>query len=382
MEGWPVTQPLPRTLPAFSDAHAAQRAARVGGSEVGALWGWGGLQSGTMPPSYLTKLGLYMRKAAEFDGTADPTETEPRIRPGGQIDPRIRGTILEDAVAQLAAIWIDHPVYRMPLEDGETEIYWPHPYAEHLGTTPDPYEIIHPDWGPGLMSIKTAGFHVARHWAAVAEGLHGRGAPAEPPLGYQLQIQAELACSDGSRIEPGARFEWGCIVAQVGLDRIQVFPAPEDGESVGGYRRDDAIHGQMIIETDRFWLEHVEPRVPPPADFERDFERLAALQASLQVGSSVNLRADAAYTDAGDRLLAARKEESTARQRKKEAAAELAEIEIREGNPEHAYGTWGTSSPVKVKASKCICGRVTRKASKRRNYTAAKVRPGSRWPGR
>ena len=364
---------LPKTLPAFTADHAAARSTRVGGSEVGSLFGWG----------FLTRLGLYERKVAVLEGRDDPDEGEPRISSKGQIDPRIRGSILEPAVARLVAIHAPElDVFEFP--PGEN--YWPHPTSEHLGSTPD-FGVLHPEWGPGVLSIKTANFFVYRHWQQVAEGLHGEGAEVEPTMGYQLQVQAELACAPPEAFfEPGEPYRWGCIATLVGgFDHLEMFPAAGsqadgcrfnsgDRGKVGAYVPNATIHGQLMIETDTFWSQ-VEDREPPAADFEKDYETLARIQGSMGIGEAVNLRADEAFNEAGKTFLIARDEESFARKIKRAAGAELAEIAIRNGNPKQAYGKWITRSMIEISESKCECGRMTRKASRRADIRAAKVRP-------
>lgn len=354
--------PLPKTLPGFTADHAALRSTRVGGSEAGSLFGCG----------YLTRLGLYERKVVALEGQADPDQDEPRISSKGQIDPRIRGTILEPAVAHLVAFHLPEcDIFAFP----EGEGYWPHPTAEHLGSTPD-FGILHPEWGPGVLSIKTANFFVYRAWQQASEGLRGAGVEVEPSMGYQVQVQTELACApEEAFFEPGESYRWGCIATLVGgFDHLEMFPSPADGEKVGCYLPNATIAGQLMIESDIFWGQ-VESRMPPDADFERDYETLARIQGAMGVGEAVNLRADADFNRAGEAFLAARADESAARLLKRAAGAELAEIAIREGSPRQAYGTWGTRSMITLAESKCECGKVTRKASTRADIRAVKARP-------
>ncbi len=360
--------PLPKTLPGFTAGHAAQRATRVGGSEVGSLFGWG----------FLTRLGLYERKVAALEDRDDPDQGWPRISPRGQIDPRIRGSILEPAVARLVAFHLPEiDVFEFPPGNK----YWPHSTSEHLGATPD-FGVLHPDWGPGVLSIKTANFFVYRHWQQVAEGLHGEGAEVEPTMGYQLQVQAELACAPPEAFfEPGEPYRWGCIATLVGgFDHLEMFPAPAGGEKVGRYLPNPTIHGQLMIETDSFWAQ-VEAREPPAADFERDYETLARIQGSMAIGENVNLRADESFNRAGEDFLLARAEESAARKDKRRAGAELADIAIRHGNPKRAFGKWGTRSMIEISESTCECGKVTRKASTRADIRAAKAQPSTNTKG-
>jgi len=339
---------LPKTRPELSPEHAQARAGNIGGSEVGSLFGWG----------FETKLELYNRKTAELAGVAPaavdrPTHSEPR-RPGA-LDPLTRGSVLETAVAELFAIETQLDVY--PLVDA----YWPHPTIDGMGASPD-FELVHPDWGPGILSIKTAIFWIYRRWQALSEALHGAGAAVEPSMGYQLQVQQELACSPGSAVEPGAPHTWGCIATLVGLERLEVFPAPaNDLEVIGAYRPNEQLVGQMAVEIDRFW-DRVRRAEPPPADFERDWETLAAMQTKLGVGVHLDLRRDEDFNRAGNAYVMHRDEETYSRKLKELAGAELREISVRQETPAAIYGQDFTLKNIQVKGSRCPgCRRPLRK---------------------
>lgn len=212
----------------------------IGASEVAIVLGvskWGSPFS-----LYCKKLGL-----APLD-----TEESEAARWGKHLEPVIADAYAEETGRKL----IDHGRYTLKR----------HAQLPFLGATLD-REIVDAPEGPGVLEIKTAGAFLAHEWTD------------EPPLAYQLQLQAQLAVM-------GPRYKWGSIAALIGGQTFKWCDIP---------RRDDVI---AVIEQEcaEFWR-RVQKEDPPPVDGSvATSEALRALYPG-QNGESVILPAEAEEWD-------------------------------------------------------------------------------------
>lgn len=104
-----------------------------------------------------------------------------------------------------------------------------HPTA-HLAATLDRM-VVGPDVR-GPLQLKSVGSAKAHEWGD------------EPPLHYAIQVQAEMACTGEKR---------GFLAGWVG------------GQSLIHYdlRADPEFQAEMLSAVERFWHEHIVPRIPP-----------------------------------------------------------------------------------------------------------------------
>jgi len=202
----------------------------VGASEVAALFG--------LHP-YLTPLGLYTRILGI--GTGHETIAQRR---GTRIEGYLAGEYAEREglfptasphAARDGGPW---------LLDGETQR---HPEHRLLIASPD--RVVVRDGQPvRLVEIKTARSRAG--WADPDE------TPDGVPDHYALQVQHQLLVG----VDVGGRHFWpqeAHLVASVGhLDDFRVYTI----------QASPAVHRAILERVERFWAEHVEPRVPPAWD--------------------------------------------------------------------------------------------------------------------
>jgi len=196
------------------EAWLAERRKLIGASEVAAILG--------VDPR-MGPLAVYASKVSD---TADVEET--RWMKWGR---RVEGAIADGYADETGRPVVDcgaHEIRR-------------HPYAPFLGATLDRLtggSLAHPEPIEGMLRVPleakaVAGFK-AKEWAE------------DPPLHYQVQLQAQLACT-------GA--QWGSLVALIG------------GISLAwrDLLRNDAFLAAALPKLEEFWL-RVERRQPPDAD--------------------------------------------------------------------------------------------------------------------
>lgn len=141
-----------------------------------------------------------------------------------------------------------------------------------------PYEIIRDDEHPflfasldalqaregelGVLEAKNVGTYMAHDWA-----------DGNTPLRYQVQVQAQLRCTE---------FRWGSIAALVGGNKLVY----------RDLQRDDQFLESAIPHLQEFWW-HVQNRVPPPVDASPITARVLATLHPDDDGSTVELPAEA-----------------------------------------------------------------------------------------
>ena len=91
--------------------------------------------------------------------------------------------------------------------------------------------IVGPDFTAPLQ-LKSAGLSQVKHWGD------------EPPLAYQAQVQAEMACT-GHKL--------AVLCGWVGGERLRHYEIP----------RDEEFQAMMLVAVIAFWTNHVERRIPP-----------------------------------------------------------------------------------------------------------------------
>ncbi|ACL61718.1 YqaJ viral recombinase family protein [Methylobacterium nodulans] len=183
---------------------------------------------------YTTRFELHALKAGHL--SEDPTET-PAMR---------RGRLLEDDALQILAE--DRPHWKVTPANN---VYLRAPDLR-IGCTPDAYAVDPERPGRGVIQVKTTSDFVFRHkWRAEGE--------IELPLWIAVQaiVEAKLA-----------KAAWAAVALLVvghGLD-LHVVDIPLHA----------GIWDRLVEEVRGFWR-GVEDGVPPPADYTRDGDALAAL---------------------------------------------------------------------------------------------------------
>lgn len=130
------------------------------------------------------------------------------------------------------------------LDHGRYSLAW-HGEIPHLYATLD-REVRHPEWGPGVLEIKTVDVSQGHRWpAAETQGLDTVVGPEDIPEHVYCQVQHQLAVVGAS---------WGAIACWVGYDfrywRIAV---------------DAAYADRMVTACAAFW-DLVQRREEPPAE--------------------------------------------------------------------------------------------------------------------
>jgi putative phage-type endonuclease len=176
-------------------------------------------------------LAVYVDKV----GDVEPEETVPMRR----------GRRLEAAIADEYADQTGRPVGAL----GEYEITR-HPEIPWLGATLDRTtdgSLADPDPFGGTVAESRDGRVIGRAPLQIKMAIgSAREWKDEPPLGYVVQVQVEMACYSAT---------WGALAALVG-------PGPL---ATVDLVRDDAFFATLVPQLERFrW--HVQNRVPPEAD--------------------------------------------------------------------------------------------------------------------
>lgn len=114
-----------------------------------------------------------------------------------------------------------------------------HPTCPYIAVTPDRCQI-HPETGMvGPLETKAVGFYMRKEW------------DESIPLKHQIQVQAQMAVME---------CDWGTVA---GLPIGRAIGEP------GLLYRDVVLEpvfiAFMLEEVERFWVEHVEADIPPPA---------------------------------------------------------------------------------------------------------------------
>lgn len=207
------------------------RRKHIGSSEIAALFG---------ESSYCTKFELWHRK--------NGTLPEPDL----SANPRVFwGSILEPAIAQGVALlngWKVRKVHR----------YIAHPRIKGMGASID-FEVIAHEKGAGVLEIKNVDRSVFRRWE------DGR-----PPLGFDLQLQHQLACAGRS---------WGAIAALVGGNDPKIFE----------YQRHDGAIAKIEAAVRDFWISIQVGEAPEP-DFNADLDAIRTLYRDAVPGSQLDMR--------------------------------------------------------------------------------------------
>lgn len=222
----------------LSDEQRAGRAGILGASEVPALFN---------ASPHLSRWELWQRKAGNL-----PDEHDAGL-------PAMWGDLLEPVIAKGIARdqgWRIRKVKR----------HIPHPTVQRFGASLD-YEACDPDvdykhgW-PAALEIKNVDRFVYARWPDGA-----------PPLHFQLQVQAQLACA-------------------VGKERSYL------GVLIGGntplvltYWRHPGAIGKIEREVAAFW-QSIDADEPPDIDFERDYQAVAQLYNNAAPDSIRDFRGD------------------------------------------------------------------------------------------
>jgi len=240
------------------------RGSYVGASEVASLFGVG----------FRSRWRLWQEKAGNLD--REDISDEERVYWGSVLEPQIALGVAERTGWKLRDV---KRLIRHPAEHG-------------LACHPDREVVAHPR-GPGLVEIKTVGRNY--WWTKWRED--------GPPLGYQLQLQTQLACMGR---------EWGAIAALVGGQKLEVYEI--DAHS--------GAQSRILREVAEFWRS-IEAGEEPEIDFQADGNVLGELYG-IDPAKVVELPAEA------DALVAiyelAKNAEKAAGRAKDEARARILRI--------------------------------------------------------
>lgn len=219
------------TIPIKDDEHWRElRSKHVGGSEVAALFG---------EHPQVSRFALWNRKKG--------TVQEPTLSDNERV---FWGTILEPAIAQGVASktgWNVRKVRR----------YYSLLPDLALGGSLD-FEVVAHERGPGILEIKTADWLIARGWE-----------DGEPPLSYELQVQAYLACTGRS---------WGCMAVLIGGNNLRLFE----------YERRPKTIDIIKSEVQWFW-QSIRENKPPPPNYAQDGATIGRLYSSVASGKTVDM---------------------------------------------------------------------------------------------
>ncbi len=113
-----------------------------------------------------------------------------------------------------------------------------HPLHEHIGATPDAIATM-PDGTKRIVEAKSVSFRLGEQW--------GNAGTDQIPTHYMPQVQFEMGCT-------------GLMLADV--------PALFGGEELRIYtvKFDPELFGMLVETAERFWKDHIIPKVPPPLD--------------------------------------------------------------------------------------------------------------------
>lgn len=240
-----------------------------------------------------------------------------------------RGTFLEDGAAR----WWAHRNGATMREVGTIQ----HPDAPIVMCTPDRLAKL-PDGSELDVSVKVPSRRSEEHW--------GENGTDDVPEQYLVQLQWELFIL--AKLEGITR---GVIVAP--FDDLAAYPVAADLE----------LQGMLVSAAEKFWMDHVEKRVPPPVDgsdfssewLQKRFPRVTrdVVQAPSEAET---IARELARTKAAFRGLCARKDEL-----ENQLCELIGEAQGIEGRGWRA--TWTEVGESAVKAT-------VRKAYRRLNFTA------------
>lgn len=244
------------------------RASVVGASEVAALFDCS---------PYITRFELWHRKK----GNIATPEFNARHDNGLPDDERILwGVRLEAAI-------IEEAKERFGYVDREQVDRLSN--GKGLGGHPD-RRVICPERGPGVLEIKTADWLIRKAWGD------------EPPSHYLIQSQAYQGL-DG--------VAWGDVLVLVGGNRLERFC----------YDFRPKIYAEIERRVVAFW-QSIEANDPPPADYTRDLDTIAALYRD-GTDETVDLTSDNLAHEAAAAFLFAKEARLDAEKREDAAKAEL-----------------------------------------------------------
>lgn len=220
-----------KTIPIVDDAHwHSLRRQHVGGSEVAALFA---------EHAQISKFELWNRKKG--------TVAEPDLSNSERM---FWGSVLEPAIAEgvrLKTGWKVNKVHRY------------HSMLPDLGLGGSlDYEIVGHERGPGVLEIKTADWLIVRGWE-----------DGEPPLSYELQVQAYLSCTGRA---------WGCMAVLVGGNELRLFD----------YERRPKTIEIIEAEVAAFW-HSIAANEPPRPNFSQDGATIGKLYASVAPGKVLDM---------------------------------------------------------------------------------------------
>jgi putative phage-type endonuclease len=206
------------------------RKGHVGGSDVAALFG--------VNP-YKSAYELWAEKSGLID--ASVLETEAMFW-GKALEPFIASRYREVTGRETTLLGL--------------RIYRP-AACEHLGTTPDA-EVVDPERDePGVLSIKNVTQYKANDWED------------EPPVYYQIQLQAELAATGAS---------WGSFGVLIGGNKFHWLDVKRNDRFI-----------ELLFERVRDFKRRVDEQDAPPVDgSERTYDALKKLYAGAN-GETVSL---------------------------------------------------------------------------------------------
>lgn len=236
----------------------AGRADFIGGSDVAALFG--------VNP-YKSLYELWAEKSGLIDGSKWETEA---MYWGKKLEPFIAARYEEETGRVLEVLGNGFRVFHSKAED-------------YLGTTPDRL-VLDVDRGPGICSIKNVTQFKASDWEQ------------EPPVYYQIQLQAELEATGAS---------WGSFAVLIGGNRFHHLDVARNDQFI-----------ELLIDRVRDFKRRVREQDPPAVDgSERTTEALKKLYAGAN-GETVKLP---------EEMLEVAADFEALKERAKEVAAQMSE---------------------------------------------------------
>lgn len=212
------------------------RKSYIGASEVAAVLGLS---------KYRSAFGVYADKVLDV---SDDLSGNIHIEFGNWMEPHIRAEFPKRFLKE-EGIEIEAIAYPYMLQ---------HPEYEFLSVNLDGL-VIHPEYGVGVIEIKTAGEFQAKEWL-----------DDELPEQYYAQIQQELSITG---------LDYAYVVALVGKRLIWKF-IPRNNDFI--FVMTDLLIG--------FWNDHILTQEPPlPAGYDNDTEILKKLYGSEQSGTVVEM---------------------------------------------------------------------------------------------
>jgi len=217
---------------------------------------------------------LWARKC----GFVEAQEETEAMKWGSRLEPIVAEAYAEETKRKL----VDHGRYALRRAEK-----WP-----FLGATLDREIVPVDDRGPGALECKTTDGRYLEDWDG-----------DEPPLHYQLQLQAQLAVTG---------WKWGVLACLVGGRHFRAFEL----------QRNDSAIALIVERCEKFW-QHVVTATPPPVDGSEATKRALrkVFQRETEDETSIVLPYEANEWTAA--WLAADAEEKAANARKLEAENKL-----------------------------------------------------------